>query len=223
MDVENSSTDVNKPSTLSDPKNILLLVLLCLVVAMFIGINVFYTAGNILDKIVRIFKPLITSILGLLGYTTWSVINKSADVVGSVSRFGLDIAQGTVQDVGGLIKNTSAPYVNDFTKKALDSVLTPSHDYSYVGEFHVGEQPQQQQQQQQQQPPQKNDETKAKTKEGFDITTTIRIQKPISSNKAGWCLHEENELIRTAVAADEQHKCPSGQIFPSQMNCMKSE
>jgi len=216
MDGENSSTDVNKPSTLSDPKNILLLVLLCLVVAMFIGINVFYMAGNILDKIVRIFKPLITSILGLLGYTTGSVINKSADVVGSVGRFGLDIAQGTVQDVGGLIKNTSAPYVNDFTKKALDSVLTPNHDYSYVGEFHVGEQPQQQQQQQ-------NDETKAKTKEGFDITTTIRIQKPISSNKAGWCLHEENELIRTAVAADEQHKCPSGQIFPSQMECMKSE
>lgn len=212
MDSENSSTDVNKPSTLSDPKNILLLVLLCLVVAMFIGINVFYTAGNVLDKIVRIFKPLITSILGLLGYTTGSVINKSADVVGSVSRFGLDIAQGTVQDVGGLIKNTSAPYVNNFTKKALDSVLTPSHDYSYVGEFHVGEQPQQQ-----------NDETKAKTKEGFDITTTTKIQNPISSNKAGWCLHEENELIRTAVAADEQHKCPSGQIFPSQMNCMKSE
>ena len=212
MDSDNSSTDVNKPSTLSDPKNILLLVLLCLVVAMFIGINVFYTAGNVLDKIVRIFKPLITSILGLLGYTTGSVINKSADVVGSVGRFGLDIAQGTVQDVGGLIKNTSAPYVNNFTRKALDSVLTPSHDYSYVGEFHVGEQQQQQ-----------NDETKAKTKEGFDITTTTKIQNPISSNKAGWCLHEENELIRTAVAADEQHKCPSGQIFPSQMNCMKSQ
>lgn len=182
----------------SDPKNIFLFALLLIVVLLFVGVNIITTTGHILENILSIFKPFVLSILGLLGYTTGSVINKSADVVTDVGRFGLEIAEGSVQSVGGILKKASAPYVNDFTKKGLDSVLTPTRDYAYVAE-----------------------DEKRKKKEGFDLSTTARIQVPISSSKRGWCLPEENDMVRTSVNVEDQDKALSGQTFPHQMKCMK--
>ena len=197
MDTQTSQT------IFSDPKNIFLFALLLIVVLLFIGVNIISTTGHFLESIVRIFKPFVLSILGLFGYTTGSVINKSADVVTDVGRFGLEIAEGSVQSIGGLMKKASAPYVNDFTKRNLDSILTPTRDYVYVGENdNVGK-------------------SKQKQKEGFDLSTVVRIQVPISSNKRGWSLPEENDMVRTSVNVEDQDKAASGQTFPHQMKCMK--
>lgn len=196
--MDSSPNTITQPSIFSEPRNIFIFALLLIVILMFVGINLFSTTGKLLDSLVRIFKPLITSILGLLGYTTGSIINKSADVVGEVGRFGLDIAEGTVQDVGGIIKNASSPYVNDLTKHALDSVLTPKHNYSYLGE--------------------NKDEKRNDKKEGFAEATVSQIQCP---NTSRWSLLEENGMVRTSVDANEQDVCPSGQIYPFQKSIMK--
>jgi len=198
MDNQTAEPTTSSQTVFSDPKNIFLFALLLIVVLLFIGINIITTTGHILENILSIFKPFVLSILGLFGYTTGSVINKSADVVTDVGRFGLEIAEGSVQSVGGLLKKASAPYVNDFTKKSLDSVLTPTRDYAYVAE-----------------------DEKRKKKEGFDLSTMVQIQIPISSNKRSWCLPEENAMIRTSVPVEDADKAPSGQTFPQQMKCMK--
>jgi hypothetical protein len=185
----------------SDSRNIVIIVLLLVILFTFIGINVLTELGQATEKLGQLLSPLVSSILGLFGYTTGSVINKSADVAGSAARFGLDIAQGAVQDVGGLIKNTSTPYVNDFTKTALDSVLTPRHDVSYVGEYKVGLPPPQQ-------------------KQARPDTTESPIQKPIAASKSNWCLVGEFKGSRGCVEVQDQSKCLSGQIFPSQKQCL---
>jgi hypothetical protein len=51
-------------------------------------------------------------------------------------------------------------------------------------------------------------------------TTTNPIQKPISSGKSNWCLVGEYQGRRGCVEIDENDKCMSGQIFPSQYTCL---
>lgn len=51
-------------------------------------------------------------------------------------------------------------------------------------------------------------------------TTENPVQKPIASGKSGWCLVGEYEGKRGCVAVGQQDRCLSGQVFPSQVNCM---
>ena len=46
------------------------------------------------------------------------------------------------------------------------------------------------------------------------------IQKPISSNKTGWCLVGEFDNKRKCIKVTEQDKCMSGQIFPNEQVCI---
>ena len=57
-------------------------------------------------------------------------------------------------------------------------------------------------------------------KEPKASTTENPIQKPITSGKSGWCLVGEYEGKRGCVAVGEQDRCLSGQVYPSQVNCM---
>ena len=185
----------------SDSRNIIIIVLLVIILLTFIGINLLVELGQATEKLKNLLSPLISGILGLFGYTTGSVINKGASIAGGAAQFGIDVAQGAVQDVGGLLKNTSVPYVNDFTRKSLDSVLTPGNDVSYVGKYGVG--------------------LPARPQPQPD-TTENPIQKPITSGKAQWCLVGEYNGKRGCVEVQDQAKCLSGQIFPSQTQCMNT-
>ena len=184
----------------SDSRNIIIIVLLVIILLTFIGINLLVELGEATEKLKNLLSPLITGILGIFGYTTGSVINKGASIAGGAAQFGIDVAQGAVQDVGGLLKNTSVPYVNDFTRKSLDSVLTPGNDVSYVGKYGVG----------------------LPVKQPQPDTTENPIQKPITSGKAQWCLVGEYNGKRGCVEVQDQAKCLSGQIFPSQTQCMNT-
>ena len=195
-----STSSSTSSSSFSDPKNIIIFGLILVLLLTFLGFNILHALGDAFERVKYIFAPLVQTILGLIGYTTGSVINKSADIAGTVTKFSVDVAEGSIQNVGGLLKNTSSQYVNDYTKKALDAVLTPEHDVSYVGEYGIGlpEAP----------PAPKPD------------TTENPIQKPITSNKSGWCLVGEYQGIRGCVEVKDEHKCLSGQIFPSQTQCL---
>ena len=46
------------------------------------------------------------------------------------------------------------------------------------------------------------------------------IQKPITSNKAGWCLVGEYEGRRGCIEVSDADKCLSGQVFPEQSMCL---
>jgi hypothetical protein len=51
-------------------------------------------------------------------------------------------------------------------------------------------------------------------------TSENPIQKPISANKAGWCLVGEYKGKRGCIEIGEHDKCMSGQVFPSQQVCL---
>ena len=51
-----------------------------------------------------------------------------------------------------------------------------------------------------------------------DDSTTI--QKPITSDKAKWCLVGEYKNKRGCIEIGEHEKCMSGQVFPEQQMCL---
>jgi hypothetical protein len=51
-------------------------------------------------------------------------------------------------------------------------------------------------------------------------SASSKIQAPITSNKTSWCLVGEDNGRRSCVDVQDQTKCLSGQIYPSQQDCL---
>ena len=107
-------------------KNFIITILIGLLLLSFLGINVLTIFGNWIQTIISIFGPLIGQILSIFGYTAGTVLDKSADVVGDVAKAGVDIAEGTVHSIGGILKNASKDNVDDKAKQQLDKSLNLS-------------------------------------------------------------------------------------------------
>lgn len=169
------------------PQNIIIMVLSVLLILSFLGINLLDILSNIIKLIIRIFSPLVTELLSILGYTTGSILNKSADVVSDVGKTAIDVGEGAIQSVGDLLIKASKKGVEPDAQNQLDSVLS------------IDNQP---------------------NNELMDDAESP-IQKPISSNKAGWCLVGEFDNRRSCIQVNEYDKCMSGQIFPNREQCLK--
>jgi hypothetical protein len=175
----------NSTSFLS--KNMLIIVLVVLLILSFLGINLLNIFGNFIQTIINIFGPLFSQILSVFGYTTGSIINKSADIVSNTAKFGIDVAEGSIQSVGNLLKNASEKNVDPNSRNQLDITLNDS---------------------------------KYRLAKSEPDNSTSPIQKPITSNKVGWCLVGEYEGKRGCIEVSDQNKCLSGQIFPDEQMCL---
>jgi hypothetical protein len=140
-----------------------------------------------------------------LGYSTGTVINASADTVSDVAKTSIDIAEGSVQDIGNLLisasgetasPQTASPQTASPQQTASPPPPTPKSLEETV---------------------QKN--TPKKSEPNPDNSSNS-IQKPISADKSSWCLVGEYQNKRGCVPVTESDKCLSGQIFPNQAMCL---
>jgi hypothetical protein len=191
--IENSlpKPTINNTNDMFSNKNTVIMLLIFLLILSFLGINLLNISGDIIQRISNIFGPVFVNFLSLFGYTTGTVINKTADVVADASKTGIDIAEGTAQSVGGLFLKASQNLSNQ------PSLETPQPELK--------------------QQPQPKPESKP---EPEPDTTKNPIQNPISSIKARWCLVGEYEGRRGCIAINEHDKCLSGQVFPTQQMCL---
>jgi hypothetical protein len=104
-------------------KNFIIILLIILLVFSFLGINILTISGNIMQTFIQIFGPLVSQILSIFGYTTGTVINKTADVVADTAKVGIDIAEGSIQSVGNILRDASQSNVNVKSKQSLDTAL----------------------------------------------------------------------------------------------------
>jgi hypothetical protein len=183
-------TSVNDNSTFGMNNQMIIIILLVFLGLSFLGINIFIVIGNLFESIIKVVGPIITQILSIFGYATGSVLNKTADVAGDVAKTGVDLAEGSIQSVGTVLKDASRKNVNPAAVSGLDSALNTKTN------------------------------TANTYTEPVASTTENPVQRPIASGKSGWCLVGEYEGKRGCVAVGEQDKCMSGQIFPSQVTCM---
>jgi len=104
-------------------KNFIIILLIILLVFSFLGINILTISGNIMQTFIQIFGPLVSQILSIFGYTTGTVINKTADVVADTAKTGIDIAEGSIQSVGNILRDASQSNVDVKSKQSLDTAL----------------------------------------------------------------------------------------------------
>ena len=191
--MDNNNTESTQQSTdtnMFSDKNFIITVLVGLLVLSFLGINLLNIIGSWIQVIMNIFGPLVRQILSIFGYTAGTVIEKSADVVGDVAKAGVDIAEGTLHSVGGLLKNASKDHVDDRSKNQLDKTINLSPENKFGREMTHP-----------------------------DIAANP-IQNPITANKKSWCLVGEYQGRRGCIEVSEQDKCLSGQVFPEQKMCL---
>ena len=114
---------MNSDSTGGIDNKTIIIVLLVLLSLSFLGINILTILGDLLKTIVSILGPLVSQIVSIFGYTTGSILTKTADVVGDVAKTGVDIAEGSVQSVGTILKDASRGHVDSRATSSLDNVL----------------------------------------------------------------------------------------------------
>jgi hypothetical protein len=110
--MDNNMNNVNivqQPNNENKNQTVIIGVLIFLLILSFLGINLLTTTGNILESVSDILGPFFNEIIGLLGYTTGTVINKATDVVTDTAKVGIDITGGAVQNVGDLLINSTKP------------------------------------------------------------------------------------------------------------------
>lgn len=172
-------------------KNAIITILIFLLIFSFLGINILMIFGDVIQRIAQIFGPFVEKVLGTFGYTTGTVIDKTADAAVDISKSGIDIAGDVAHDIGDLFKRASEGKKDIKVDLGLDKTLNkPSKK------------------------PEDNHEEPAPD------TTTNPIQKPISSIKARWCLVGEYEGRRGCIEITDHDKCLSGQVFPTQQMCL---
>ncbi len=86
-----------------DLKMFFIFVLLFIVVLTYFGINLLIIGGNAIQSAVLILSPAATSFLDILGDSTGHTINAVSDVTADVAKTGVDIADGTIKNVGNLL------------------------------------------------------------------------------------------------------------------------
>ena len=157
-----------------------------------------------MNNLSDVLGPFIKNFLKALGYSTGTVINTSADTVSDVAKTSIDIAEGSVQDIGNLLISASGETGTQGTGTqgtGTQGTGTTETEKTKSLEETV----------------QKN---KNVPKEPTPDNSSNPIQKPISSDKSNWCLVGEFQNKRGCVPVTESDKCLSGQIFPNQAICL---
>jgi hypothetical protein len=121
-DIVFQQKDVSESSSSGYSKNFIIGILVFVLVLSFLGINLLYLSGNVVEYLNNLFGPFISNILSVFGYTTGTLINTSAEVVGESAKFGVDVAQDSIQNVGNLLKKSSEN-IDPKVKNALDSTI----------------------------------------------------------------------------------------------------
>jgi len=185
----NVSYDENSSSLFSG-KNLVIIILLCLVVLSLIGINFFEWVVNTILRIIEAIIPSIRDLLAMIGFSTGTIINGSADLVADTAELGIDVAKGTTHSIGDLLINSNKPGIDQSRQISLTEVIN-------VPNIKFNNQP-----------------TPVQSSE--PIMTPIGSQKPM----AGWCYVGDYNGVRGCVDVNEHDKCMSGQIFANQSSCL---
>lgn len=196
--MENENISENKPlfsdqnvTSSFSGKNLIISILMFLLILSFLGINLLGSIGNLIENMVSVFGPLVKQILSVFGYTAGTIIDKTADVATDVATAGVEVAGESVQSFGHLLKDASRDGISREAKLSLSNPL----DINMNKSGSVISEPE----------PDKSENP---------------TQKPLASNKTGWCLVGEYEGKRGCIEVNSTDKCLSGQVFPEEKLCL---
>jgi hypothetical protein len=178
-----------------DSKTIIILLLFFFLLISVLGINILNILGNLLQSLADFFGPVINQFLNSLGYSAGTALDKVSDVTADAAKVGIDIADGALNNIGGLLKGSE-------TGMYTDNINVPPPSNKALP------------------PPMDETPTPSPLKEPSPDSSENTIQKPITSDKWNWCLVGEYQNKRGCIEITDSDKCMSGQVFPSQQMCL---
>lgn len=145
-DSNSSNLALSDSFVLFDFRTLIIIILLILVAMTYFGINVMSIFGNAIQKGVDVASPAFSNFLSLVGYSTGTAINKTAEIASNAATGGVEIAEGATQSIGNIIigdkavghKKYGAPNdplpdsPEDSIQKSLSSAKTK---WCLVGEY----------------------------------------------------------------------------------------
>lgn len=120
------TTKINSLFDTSDTKNVLILILAVIIIFSIFGINIVILIGNFIQTLLEVFMPVVRQLFGIIGISGGTLINNTADVVGDTAKFGIDIAEGTIQSVGSILQRAGEQTLDPNNKINLQQLSTPS-------------------------------------------------------------------------------------------------
>ena len=114
----------------SDSKNVLILILGVIILFSLFGINIVILIGNFMQMLLDVFMPVLRQLFGIIGVSGGTLINNTADIVGDTAKFGIDVAEGTIQSVGTILQRAGEQTLSPNNKMNLQQTSTPSTPYS---------------------------------------------------------------------------------------------
>jgi hypothetical protein len=124
-----STTEVS--NDLVNMNRILTIILVVLIVFSLAGVNILQMLGGFLQRIVDIFRPLVTRIVSIIGFTMGILIEQIAALFTTTATAGVEIAGGTLDSVGDLLKDASRPSLqNVLSESGTTRINTPESDKS---------------------------------------------------------------------------------------------
>ena len=204
-----ATDSVNNDGPFSSSKNTIVIIILVFVVLALIGINLLSATGNAIDTLNDMLAPTIKQVASMFGYSAGELINTTADVAADVANTGVDIAKGTGHSIGNLLKDGSRGGMDESQRRSLEQALKSprySQDSAQCDDV-------------------RKELEKRKNEEPEPAKTSEPTVAPIGSQKAkaGWCYVGDYAGSRGCVEMGEHNKCMSGQVFPSQSNCLRPD
>jgi hypothetical protein len=188
----------SSPSSLNinmDSKTVIIILLIFFIVLTFLGLNIISSLGNFMESIYNVIMPIVNQFLIALGYSAGTALDKVSDVSADVAKGGIDLADGALNNIGGLLKGSVSVSGNNIPSSPPQMPIEPPPEMPIEP------------------PPEMPIEPSPDSSENV-------IQKPISSDKWNWCLVGEYQNKRGCIEITDSDKCFSGQIFPSQKMCL---
>ena len=127
--MEAPTAKINNIFDMSDTKNVLILILAVIIIFSMFGINIVILIGNMFQTIMEVFMPVVRQLFGIVGVSGGTLINNTADIVGDTAKFGIDVAEGTIQSVGSILQRAGEQSLNANANN-LQQTNTPSTPYS---------------------------------------------------------------------------------------------
>lgn len=186
---------LSSPNSVMNMQTVLIILLLLLLLIIISGLNIFNILGSFFQDLANFFGPVITQFLNALGYSAGTALDKVSDVSADVAKGGIDLVDGALNNVGGLLKGDN----NAMPTPTTTNMPTPSMEPPNT--------------------PPPNTPTEPPTEPSPDSSEN-NIQKPITADKWNWCLVGEYQNKRGCVEITDSDKCMSGQVFPSQKMCL---
>jgi len=214
-------------------QRIIIFILLIVLFFSLMGSEAFTLINNVITYLIKHIGNIIIYISSNLGYSIGTIVDTTSNVASNASVSSIQLADGAIGSIGDIFRDANASRVSPEFKKEMDKLTEGSKDFlllpSAKGVTPAGV-------------PIKSGESNDYASLRHDLddvinkvnnlgvassattakldTTDNPIQKPITSQKMGWCLVGEYNKKRGCVSVNPGDICMSGYLYDNQNKCM---